>query len=69
MITSMSTTITSDLLEKIDRNRGDIPRSKFVRKLLESALNAENEKKIIPADNRFETKDQQVSIVNGVDQE
>ena len=57
MITSMSTTITSDLLEKIDRNRGDIPRFKFVRKLLESVLNAENEKKIIPADNRFETKD------------
>ena len=69
MKTTVTTTNTRYLLEKIDISIGKIPGSNFVKRLSELALYAENEKKNIPVDNSFDAKGQQVSIANGVDQE
>lgn len=41
MITSISLTIPLELLKKIDGRRGDVPRSKFILRLLESGLKGE----------------------------
>ena len=69
MKTTVTTTNTRYLLEKIDISIGKIPGSNFVKRLSELALYAENEKKNIPVDYSFDAKGQQVSIANGVDRE
>ncbi|ALI35563.1 hypothetical protein NMY3_01359 [Candidatus Nitrosocosmicus oleophilus] len=41
MIKNISFTIPSELLRKIDSDRGDVPRSRFIIRLLEKAFKAE----------------------------
>lgn len=54
----ISVSIDVGLLENIDSQRGDIPRSKFIMKILESGIKTNSDSKlksknIIPADNSF----------------
>ncbi len=70
MITNVSLTIPGELLKKIDKDRGDIPRSRFILRLLELALcelkNRDLKKgKMISVDNSSEAKDQQIPIARG----
>jgi hypothetical protein len=57
LITNISLTIPIELLKKIDYDRGDIPRSRFIIRLMEIALTeikdsaTKNEKDMIPVDN------------------
>lgn len=72
MITNVSLTITSKLLYEIDRYRGDVPRSRFVTRLLELAMKNQSDKNIrrektIPVDNSSDARDQQLSIVRSKD--
>ena len=63
MSTNISSTIPSELLSKIDSDRGDVPRSRFIKRLLEKAFKAENQslnnEKMMSVDQSFEAKDQQ----------
>lgn len=65
----MSFTIPNELLRKIDSDRGDIPRSRFLLRLLEKALksdnNSEDSAKMIPRVESIEPNNQKVSIVKG----
>lgn len=66
-MTNVSVSIPPKWLEKIDKKRGDIPRSKFIFRLLEAVMKTEEkialEKKTMTADNSFTSRDQQPSIV------
>ena len=62
---TISVTITTDLLQKIDNYRGDIPKSRFIYRLLESSLKNYVVKSIvlekkIPVGNSFEANHQQM---------
>ncbi len=67
MITTISFTITSELLRKIDSDRGDVPRSRFIMRLLEKAFKSEhislNNENMMPVDQSFEAKDQQTMTI------
>lgn len=64
ILRNISLTIPIELLNGIDKRRGDIPRSKFILRLLESKMDSpvqvHNDKKMIPIDASFEAKNQQV---------
>jgi hypothetical protein len=68
MLTHISLTIPIQTLKLIDHDRGDIPRSRYVLKLLNTVLmeskNFRSNKKI-PVGQSLETTEQQVSIVKG----
>ena len=62
--------LPQELKSLIDKERGDVSRSKYIRRLIEynfQNLKVKNEKKIldnknsIPVDDSYEAKDQQVS--------
>lgn len=65
-MTNISLTISIQTLEIIDNNRGDIPRSRYISRLLNSILiqtkNVENAKKM-PVDKCLEVTDPQRVIV------
>lgn len=69
MLRNISLTIPMETLKTIDDNRGDIPRSRYILKLLNFALvdskNYKSNKKI-PVDQSLDAKDQLISIVKGV---
>jgi metal-responsive CopG/Arc/MetJ family transcriptional regulator len=44
MLTNISCTIPMELLKKIDDYRGDVPRSRFIIRLMEMALSDEKNK-------------------------
>ena len=65
LITTISFTIPIELLEKIDSDRGDVPRSRFIIRLMEMALSNEKNRttkneNMIPAE-KFPRLTQQVS--------
>ncbi|MDN5846469.1 MAG: hypothetical protein L0H53_09370, partial [Candidatus Nitrosocosmicus sp.] len=64
--------INSDLLILIDTLRGDIPRSRFIIRLLEDRLKSSNctqskKRKNIPVESTLDTMNQQVSVIRGKD--
>ncbi len=67
MTTNISFTIPSELLRKIDNDRGDVPRSRFIMRLLEKAFKSEsislNNENTMPVDQSFEAKDQQTMTI------
>ena len=72
MLTNISLSISEELLNKIDKKRGDVPRSRFVNRLLELTMTGHLIRshvggKNLPVDNSFEAKDQQVVIARGAD--
>jgi hypothetical protein len=54
MQTMVSFSIENNLKRKIDRFRGDIPRSKFIVRLLESYIDNKEHKKDLIIKNRLE---------------
>ena len=64
---NLSLSTTNENLETIDKMRGDIPRSRFILRLLETSM--KTYKKIEPIERRmsvddsFSSKDQQTSVV------
>jgi hypothetical protein len=44
--TSTGLSLPTDLMERIDADRGDVPRSRFLLRLLERAYSAENKQQI-----------------------
>lgn len=63
----ISCSIDPRLLKRIDNLKHDVPRSRYIARLIEIGLiyavpnNEKQEKKFIPADTSFEAKDQQVT--------
>lgn len=70
-----SCSINPHLLRRIDDLKEDVPRSRFIARLIETSLNETNpkymksKKKIIPLDNSFDAKDQEVSVAKGEHEE
>lgn len=67
MISNISLTIPSELLKKIDIDRGDIPRSRFIIRLLESDLKVSKngdlkKEKMVSVDNSSDATGQQIPI-------
>jgi hypothetical protein len=63
--TNISIGVTLDLLKSIDKSRGDIPRSRFINRLLQLCLENEKnidskDKKSVSVGNSFEANHQQI---------
>ena len=64
MLTNISTTISPDLLKSIDEARGEIPRSRFITRILERSLKNKrisvvDSKKSVPVGNGSKATNQQ----------
>ena len=61
----VSFTIKRELRENIDDIRGDIPRSRYINKVLEQSVKQLKKENIFPADNSLVTSYQQEEFARG----